>query len=430
MLRQQTVHVLAIIATPLTLVLAAGAVIGTTAIADETNRKVSSADGYTYGDGHAIPPGGVDAYDVAGPDERPGELLFSERFESGLGRWELYGDHAFTVRPAGDAAAGHVFVLTPGGDAYALIRGSDQWRGVVLEGRLLFPTDGDAYLGIVYDFQRRAVRTDFGVIYVKGNGGYLQVNPHRDFNVGRTLYPEYHVDLTGAAAIAVGRWQRFRAEIIGNRCHVYVGDGSVPQLTFAALELDHGAIGLQPRSVGGEVWVDDITVRTLDRFSYDGPPRPPIDYHPEALLTDWHVLGPLPRTEDDVARRPQDFADRWRAFATDPRGAVVTARVVDYHGPETVAYFRTVVTAAGEGSAVLALSTVDDLALWVNGRFHWFIPRARYAWYDFPHNSTHAAQRIPIALHAGRNEIVVRTRGGVYASGGFFAALQFADAER
>ncbi len=352
------------------------------------------------------------------------DALMTERFESGLGRWELYGDGAFTIRPAPAGESGHMLVLSPRGDAYAVIRGSGRWRGASLEGRMLFPTDADSYLGIVYNFQRRGARRDFGLIYVKGNDSYLQVNPQRDFNVGRTLYPEYHVELAGRAAITIGRWQRFRAEIIGDACHFYVGDGTVPELTFEGLELDHGAVGLQPRSVGGEVWVDDIIVRAIDGFSYDGPPRPPVEYHPERMLTAWQVLGASSRTEDAVARHPLKFAPRWRDYSTDKRGAVITARIVDYHGPDTVAYFRTVVSKPRRARAVLEFSTVDDLALWVNGRFHWFIPRSHYAWYDFLENPSHAGPRIPIELQAGRNEIVLRTRGGVYASGGFFVALE------
>jgi hypothetical protein len=98
-------------------------------------------------------------------------------------------------------------------------------------------------------------------------------------------------------------------------------------------------------------------------------------------------------------------------------------RIVDYHGSRTVAHFRSHVERAASGPAQLRISTVDDLALWVNGRFHWFIPRADSAWPDFLHNATRKTQHIPLDLLTGRNELVFRVRGGVYASGGFFAAV-------
>jgi hypothetical protein len=113
----------------------------------------------------------------------------------------------------------------------------------------------------------------------------------------------------------------------------------------------------------------------------------------------------------------------WEPFSTDPRGAVVTARVVDFHGPETVAYFRTRVSSPAPGPATLEFSTVDDLAIWVNGHFEGFYPRGRAAWFDFFRAPPHAGRSIPLELVAGENQIVVRVRGGVYASGGFFARV-------
>jgi hypothetical protein len=223
----------------------------------------------------------------------------------------------------------------------------------------------------------------------------------------------------------VGEWQRFKVEAIGSTCHFYVGDMSTPQLTFAELELKAGAIGLKPRSVGGDVWVDNIVVTSIRKFSYVGPPRPlPIRYETEALLKEWKVVGPLVQTRDDLARRPAAWERRWRPFATDRRGAVLTSRVVDYLGPRTVAYFRTQIKADRNKKAILHLSTVDDLAVWVNGRFRAFIAREELAWHDFRRNPNHQGQRTPIELKRGVNEIVFRVRGGVYASGGFFAGLE------
>jgi hypothetical protein len=173
-----------------------------------------------------------------------------------------------------------------------------------------------------------------------------------------------------------------------------------------------------------------VEVRSLSRFSWAGDPIPDPDYAPDSLATEWQVGGPFDRTRDELSEAPDRFRDSWREFAVDARGAVITSRVVDYHGPRTVAYFRTRVDSPAAGPAILHLSTVDDLALWVNGRFHWFVPRGDLAWYDFWRNEAHAGIRIPITLRAGSNDIVLRVRGGVYASGGFFARIERAPSGR
>lgn len=351
-----------------------------------------------------------------------GPPLFDEDFEHGLEHWRLYGRDAAEIVDSGDPAHGRVLQLVPQGDAYALIAGSERWRGVRLEGELCFRSEVESYLGVVYDFRQRGERVDCGVIYLKAPDGYLQANPQRDCNVSRTLYGEYRAPL-GEAAMQRGEWPHFAAEVIGRECHVYVGRVAEPQLTFAEFELDSGALGLQPRSVGGEVWVDDLTVTAIESFSYAGPPRPEIEYDTSALLTQWQAIGPLARTDDELARTPAAPGRPWRAFATDRRGAVVTGTVVDTHGPNTVAYFRTRIPSEAACDAVLEISTVDDLAIWLNGSFQWFLPRADAAWYDFFRTPGHRGQRIPIVLGSGDNELVLRVRGGVYASGGFFARV-------
>lgn len=350
-------------------------------------------------------------------------VKFTDDFESDLNGWELYGQGAAQIIDSGDAVHKRVLLLRPQGDVYALVKKSAEWGGVRLEGEVLFPDEIDNYLGVVYNFQRRNRRTDFGLIYIKGNDSYLIVNPHRDFNVNRTLYEEYRTPLKGDAAIRAGKWQRFKAEIIGNTCYFYVGNMEVPQIIFSALELSSGAVGLQPRSVGGDVWVDNVAVTSINEFSYKGKTLPNAPkYESEPLLTNWETIGPFEQTNDELARNPAKAG--WSQFETDARGAVVTGRLVDYHGPKTVAYFRTRVQSENDRQAFLQISTVDDLALWVNGRFHWFIPRGGLAWYDFWKNPEHKGQRIPIELRKGANDLIFRVRGGVYASGGFFARIE------
>lgn len=360
---------------------------------------------------------------VAPAQQRPA-VLVHEDFEHGLGRWQVLGRRTARLIASGDAAHGTVLELTPNGDAGVLLKGSDGWGRVRLEGDMCFPTDQESYLGFVHAFTTRDTRHDFGLIYVKGNDSYLQVNPHRDFNVSRLLYPEWHVDLTGPSAVRVGVWHRFALEVDGARAHLYVGETRVPQVTFSDFEGTNGLVGLQPRSVGGPVWVDNVTVRALDRLSYNGPPVPAVAPRATDLITQWQVAGPFARTRDDLALDPAAAPRAWRVFETDARGAVVTGRVVDYHGPNAVAYFRTTVDARAAGRALLHLGTIDDLAVWLNGTFQGFVARQEAAWFDVGRNQAHAARRVPLTLQFGPNDLVVRVRGGVYASGGFFARLE------
>jgi hypothetical protein len=174
-------------------------------------------------------------------------ITFGDDFEQGLGKWEIVQAPYIRILDSGDPVHGKVMLLDPAGDQYAVIKGSEKWGPVSLEADVLFPTNDDNYLGAIYNFQRRGIRLDFGVIYIKGNQSYLQANPHRDFNVSRLVYPEYHVPLTGAAAITTGKWQHFKLEAFRGVAHLYVGDMTKPQMTFPFFELESGQIGLQPR---------------------------------------------------------------------------------------------------------------------------------------------------------------------------------------
>jgi hypothetical protein len=292
-----------------------------------------------------------------------------------------------------------------------------------IEGDVLFPDSTDSYLGVMYNARKLGDRWDFGLIYIKGDGSYLQANPHRDYNVSRTFYPEYRAELEGVAATRIGVWQRFRVEVVGRVAHFYVGDMETPRLIFPFADFESGSIGLQPRSVGGDVWLDNVTITSIHSFSYRGQDPMRVTYAPDSLLTTWTVAGPFAQTHDAVAQAPGAH-DGWRAVAVDARGGLPTARIVDFHGPNTVAYFRTRVTAPDSGRYMLHLSTIDDLALWVNGTFHWFIPRAGVAWHDFWLTEAHAGRKIPVTLNRGVNDLVFRVRGGTYATGGFFMRLE------
>ncbi len=363
--------------------------------------------------------------------------LFSDSFEDGLAGWEVSDPEAVRIVDSGDPAHGSVLELAPAGARlHALIRGSESWPAYRVEGEMLFPTDDHNYLGLIYHYVDDGRRVDLGSIYVKGNGSYIRVNPRRDWNPARMLYEEYRTDLTGEDAIAIGRWQRFAAEVAGTVCHLYVGDLETPKVTFDLYEGAVGRAGFKPRVVGGPVWLDNLRVTAITGLSYRGPRRPlGIVYDTADAILDWQVLGPLTRTApaleaaggfggaaagvDDDGRRVV-----WRPWRADPRGAVLTARVTENLGSRTVAYFRTEITVPEGRELLLELSSLDNLAFWTDGAFSgYFELRDRLAWHDFGRNPAHPRTNGAERLGPGTHRILIRARGGSYATGGFFTRL-------
>ncbi len=361
--------------------------------------------------------------------------LFRDDFEAGLTRWEINDPKAITRIDSGQTEHGKVMRLAPGGArVYALIRGSAEWRGYRIEGEVLFPDEQDNYLGLIYHYKESARRVDLGSIYIKGNESYIRVNPRRDWNPSRALYEEYRTALKGDSAIRTQQWQRFAAEVVDRICHFYVGDLQTPKVTFDLYEGDTGKAGFKPREVGGAVWIDNIRVTALAQLSYRGPRLPAgINYQPENLVTDWGVLGPLTKAMPEIEAAPSPVAvaavsdqgamNHWRRFATDSRGAVVTGQVTEYTGSRTVAYFATTIRVEASETATLQFSTADNLAVWRNGKFEGYFDRDQFAWHDFGKSPKHPPEYAYIRLAPDVNQVLVRVRGGQYATGGFFARV-------
>jgi len=367
---------------------------------------------------------------MEGPETRE---VFREDFESGMDRWDVSDPNAIAPIDSGDPDHGKVLRMAPS-DArlHALIRGSNAWGRYRIEGDVLFPENVHNYLGFIYNFRESEQRVDTGSIYIKGNGSYIRVNPRRDWNPSRAIYEEFKTPLRGDDAIRIGQWQRFAAEVVGRSCHFYVGDMETPKVTFDFFEYDSGQAGFKPRVVGGPVWIDNVLVVSVPDLSYQGPRQPPgIDYRTQDLITEWDVLGPVSRNIEELEKAPshgtetyavEDEEHRWRNFDTDPRGAVLTGRVVEFVGSRTVAYFATSIDVEGS-SARLQFSTIDDLAIWVNGVFSGYLARDRFAWFDFGRNPEHPQTNGSFLLPHGSNNVVIRVRGGQYATGGFYARV-------
>jgi hypothetical protein len=361
------------------------------------------------------------------------EELFFDDFESDLAGWAISDPEAIRVLETQDPSHGNVLLLSPAhAKLHALIRGSDAWEGYRIEGEVLFPQDVHNYLGLIYSYSRRGDRVDLGSIYIKGNGSYVRVNPRRDWNPSRMLYEEYRTPLRGRDTIRIGEWQSFAMEVVGNVCHLYVGDMTVPKVTFDYYEHAGGRVGFKPRVVGGSTWLDNVRATAIKGLSYEGSRQPPgIEHRPDELVTTWKVLGPLAGSdlgleqaadpvEMTVAEGGVEFG--WRDFDTDPRGAVVTGRVTDFLGDRTVAYFLTTIEISEGEVGRFEFSSIDHLAFWVNGSFEGYSYRDRIAWHDFGRNPDHPPTAA-LPLQEGINRVLIRARGGVYASGGFFARV-------
>lgn len=357
--------------------------------------------------------------------------LFTDDFEQGAAAWRFPVTDGHELVAAGEVHGTALSLQTRNGIVVALIDGSERWRDVRVEGEVLFPSDEQNYLGFVYRYVDHDGRIDFGSLYIKGNGSYIRANPHRDLNVGRTLYEEFRTPLVGEAAIQIGEWQRFALEVVGSEAHVYVGDMTRPQVTFPYWKGETGAFGFKARNPGGPVWIDDIRARAIDGFTYRGPPLPALDNPDPPLLLRWEVLGPLTRfvPEVEAGYDPDARIDdagasiHWMPYEPDARGAVVTADVTHQRDARRVAYFHASVELPADTKVALDLSTVDDLALWLNGRFVGFAARDDAAWWDAWRNEEHDSVTGRLDLVAGTNHLIARVVGGTYASGGFFLRL-------
>ena len=364
------------------------------------------------------------------PEADPTEILFYEDFEGDLDAWTFPYGHGQALRPTESGRALELAVRDL--PVYALIAGSEGWGDVRMEGEVLFPDADDAYLGFIWDYVDDGRRIDFGSAYIKGNGNYVQANDHHDTNVSRTFYPELRADLAGARAIVLGEWQRFALELFDDEAHLYVGDMSRPVLTLRRASPARGAIGFKPRNPGAPVLVDEVRVRRISRPSWDGRAQPDPPYDREAFLTRWWVLGPtasfmdVPELHAGVGQSVTDAEGRllrWERVEADHRGALATGQIVEFRCSRRVAYFRTRFRVAEGADVRLALSTVDDVAMWLDGAFLGFGGRGSAAWWDAPWNSERGAIAFPESLEPGEHELVVRVVGGNYARGGFYLWL-------
>lgn len=370
-----------------------------------------------------------------------GQILFEENFEGDLSAWNINDTASVKIIESEDPNHKNVMELIPNGKVLALIEKSDQFGPMQIEGEMLFPKEESNYLGFIYNYNKKNHREDFGLLYVKGNGSYIRANPWRDGNVSRLLYEEYKTNLVNDQAIKIGNWHKFKLEVVNEVSHLYINNMDTPKITFDLFEMKFGKIGFQPRVTGGKVWIDNIKVKSIKEFGYKGISIPNIEYKPDSLLTDWEVFGPLSKPIISLEKAIYDYDSvnefegegyAWKSFKTDKRGALITSRITEYDGENTIAYFRTILDSKQENIVTLHFTTVDELTLFLNGKDYGRVYRDGYvskgndwnAWYDFWENPKHEGRRVKLHLAKGKNHLVIRVRNGQFASGGFFVHLE------
>ena len=215
----------------------------------------------------------------------------------------------------------------------------------------------------------------------------------------------------------------------------------IPKITYDLFELKSGKIGFQPRVVGGEVWIDDIKVTSIKGFKYKAEKIPNIKYQPDSLITAWEVFGPLTKPNlaieqavnyNDASIDVNGAILTWENFKTDPRGALISGRITEYQGENTVAYFRTLLVAEKDKTVTLHFSITDELAIFFNGIYSGVVYRDGYvsdnndwnAWHDFWKNPKHAGRQFEFPLKKGKNQLIIKVRNGQFASGGFFVYME------
>lgn len=357
-------------------------------------------------------------------------VVVSDDFEKGLSNWELNNPGKFFLDKLSDKKHNRIVRLVPGGhNTYMLLKNSEGAHGLRIEGDVQFPDTLNSYLGVIYNYSIRGTRSDYGCIYIKGNDNYLWANPHRNGNVSRELYNDYKIPIGKEDRIVIGEWQHFKVEVIDSICHFYVGNMTIPKMTFPFYEFKSGKIGFEPRVDGSEVWLDNVLVKKIEQFSYRGDPLPGIKYPVDDHLIKWESAGPFTDDKKDLEQvfsKEAPDTIKWKPFLPDERGCVVTGKVTAWANYLRTAYFKYTFHSDKEKTGTFYVSTLNPLVIWSDGIRSELKPE-QSAWYDVGINQNHTKQSITIKVRTGMNTIYIKSLGqGVfdgYSGDGFFYRL-------
>ncbi len=183
--------------------------------------------------------------------------------------------------------------------------------------------------------------------------------------------------------------------------------------------------------VGGEVWLDNITVDHIEGFSYTSlVPSSEIVYHKDQMITDWIVLGPFNKRVDEVEEsantHPIVFDKQeydWSESFADARGCVLAGKICRYSSDQKFAYFSTKIQSKNEVQTEIQFSSLNNLLIWVNSKYVGAIEKQRHAWFDFFQDPDHAGNSLQIRLNKGTNRILVLVEGANYSGDGFYSYI-------
>jgi hypothetical protein len=356
------------------------------------------------------------------------QAVFEDDFENGLLNWEpLSASHANVIREGN--AGNHVLQLVPNPSQFShvILKKPVPGQYARLEGRVLFPTDGNGYLGLIYNHLVGEERTDFGVLYIKSNGSYIRVSPHYDGNPSWRLYEEMNVPLEGDRKIQSNTWYDFRLDVHQREATLFFDDLSSPLVTFSEAPNDTGSFGLEARPGRGDpVWVDDIRITTLEPTAL---PKKPLAS--SSNLQDWQYQSAITDPMDGSRDSPKLNEQSWLKLSPDPRGAIITGKLTQYNtGELSVVYLRSRFEApAGVETSWLAISSANRIDVWSNGYYRGSVAPENYIWADHIDNPGHYGSRLSLRAKAGSNELILRVFGRTFAAGGFYADVIYPSME-
>ncbi|MCU0287098.1 MAG: hypothetical protein MUF15_11980 [Acidobacteria bacterium] len=389
---------------------------------------------------------------------------FYDDFEKGSAKWDFLNPDHIEIKDSGDPKHGKILCLHSGGPGvYALVKNSQGWTNYKIEGDVYFPYYFYHYLGLIYNYNASGGRVDFGSIFLLGPygeeydeyfskyrdnmefqpdefiGNIIQPNPHRDSNASRVLYSEYWVSLKGESAVKPGEWHHFKGEVFGPVCHFYVDDMNTPKITYEYFEYASGRVGFKPRFAGSQSWVDNVTITPIKELSYKGNALPDgRNYEPDKLITHWDVLGPFHRRMKEIEEQGFqkeklfDYQNKklpWKPFESDPRGCVVTGKVLERFSGRTYGYFHTELISKEREEMLLQFSSSNSMVLWINNRLIGTVNAQFAPWYDSWYNPKHKGDKFTITLEPGVNHIMLLVKGGRYGGDGFYAHIGPAEVE-
>ncbi len=389
------------------------------------------------------------------------KYVFNDNFENGLDNWEITCPHRVKIVESNDSIHKKVMALYPHGPAvYALIKGSEDWSNYSIEADFLFPINHHHYLGFIYNYVENGNRVDFGSIFLFGPyaadsdsewqkiyreylytripnyepGNVILVNPHRDGNASRLLYNEFTNKLPSDSAVKVNEWHKFKAEVMGRKCHFYIDNMQIPKITFDYFEFSKGKTGFKPRLSGSEVWIDNIKVFPINEFSYIGENIPKnIVYKPDDLITKWDYLGPFYHRHDEAAtdfNKNQKYTDSgieygWNTIKADERGCILVGKITRESLGQDLVYFHHSLYSEADQNAKIKFSSTIPLVIWVNNMFYDKVENMHSIWYDFNYNQDHKGNEKEIQLNKGNNDIIILVYGGRYGGDGFYASIEY-----